>query len=226
MGKRNNEIGLLKRGTSNLERIKPKLAVRETILIVCEGKNTEPSYFEKFKKSSVEIEVEGTGSNTVSVVKKAKQLEKRKIYAQIWCVFDADPKPSNPNQAKNFNEAITLAKKNGFGVAYSNQAFEYWFILHFEDHQGGKMPRTDYNKKINDYLKPYNIIYDGKGSKIVTDHFFDVLNAVDRKTGKDRVDLAIRRAEKIYNNCKNLSPAKRESSTAVFKLVKELQKYT
>ncbi|MGN6417310.1 MAG: RloB domain-containing protein [Pseudobacter sp.] len=36
---------------------------------------------------------------------------------------------------------------NNIQIAYSNQAFEYWLILHFEDHQGGKIDRNDYHKK-------------------------------------------------------------------------------
>lgn len=58
-----------------------------------------------------------------------------KKYDEIWCVFDADPKPSNPSQIMNFNSAIMLAEKQKFFVAYSHQAFEYWLLLHMDDHQ-------------------------------------------------------------------------------------------
>jgi hypothetical protein len=70
--------------------------------------------------------------------------QKEKSYDQVWCVFDADPKPNNPNQAKNFNDADALAARKGFSVAYTNQAFEYWLILHFYYHQGGGMNRNDF----------------------------------------------------------------------------------
>lgn len=43
----------------------------------------------------------------------------------------------------DFNNAIQIAEANNFGVAYSNQAFEYWIILHFNDHQGGGLDRRD-----------------------------------------------------------------------------------
>ena len=109
------------------------------ILIVCEGKNTEPSYFKQFRISSAIVKSIGEGYNTISLVKRAKQLAKRKKYDQIWCVFDADPKLDNTKQAQNFNNAIKLAEKHKFGIAYSNQAFEYWLILHLDDHQGGAM---------------------------------------------------------------------------------------
>lgn len=45
-----------------------------TILIVCEGENTEPSYFEQFKLTSATII--GEGYNAVSLVKQAEKLSK------------------------------------------------------------------------------------------------------------------------------------------------------
>ena len=121
----------------------------------------------------------GTGTNNLSLVEEAKKLSKKAHYDQVWCVFDADPKPDNPKQARNFNAAILLAKNNGFGVAYSNQAFEYWLILHFEDHQGGSMHRNDYNQKIKNALSSFNVSYDGTGNKIINKDFFDLLEGID-----------------------------------------------
>jgi hypothetical protein len=51
-------------------------------------------------------------------------------YDQIWCVFDRDDFP-----ADNFDNAIQMVKsreREGFRVAYSNEAFELWYVLHFE----------------------------------------------------------------------------------------------
>lgn len=114
-----------RRTEPTLERGEANITERPIILIVCEGENTEPSYFRQFKLSSAIIKPVGEGYNTVSLVKRAIQLSKEKLYDQVWCVFDADPKPDNQNQAKNFNDAIELADNEGLGVAYSNQAFEY-----------------------------------------------------------------------------------------------------
>lgn len=87
------------------------------------------------------------------------------------------------------------------------------------------MHRKDYNEKINKLLKPFNNTYDGNGSKIVTDNFFELLNGIDEKTNKNRVDLAMTRAERNYNRFDHTNPAKEESSTTVFRLVGELLKY-
>lgn len=137
-------------------------------------------------------------------------------------VFDKDDFPD-----EDFNNAIQKAKAQGIKVAYSNQAFEYWFILHFNDHQGGCMNRSSYNQTINSLIKPFNIKYDGTVSKKVSSDFFDLLMGVDEKTEKERrVDIAIRRAKRNHDrfNNQNCTPAKAESSTTVFCLVEVLLK--
>lgn len=211
------EIKARRRGEVNLERKEPILSEKPTILIYCEGKNTEPSYFNKFRLTSLTVDTFGEGRNTLSLVERAKNISEKKSYDQVWCVFDADPKADNSKQLDNFNKAIVLAKNLGFGVAYSNQAFEYWLILHFEDHQGGAMDRSIYVDKINYYLYKLGVHYDYDESKIIHQDLFNILDS--------RCDNAIKRAEKIYNNLEHANPGKEESSTTVFKLVRELRKY-
>ena len=209
-----------RRETGTIERSIPSLDVKPTILIVCEGENTEPSYFRQFRLSSATIKTIGEGYNTTSLVNRAMQIANKDKYDQVWCVFDKD----DFNDV-DFNNAINIAKANNYGVAYSNQAFEYWLILHFDDHQGGGMHRNDYNDKIKILLKPYNIIYDGKNSKMVNEDFFDLLDGVDEQTLKERKQLAIERAKRNFNQFDHNSPAKAESSTTVFRLVEEIVKY-
>lgn len=204
-----------------LERAVPTKLERPTILIVCEGENTEPSYFSQFKLSTATIKAVGEGYNTVSLVNRALKLSEEKSYDQVWCVFDKDDFSVN-----NFNNAITLSEANNFGVAYSNQAFEYWLILHFDDHQGGGMHRDDYNNKINNLLKPFGISYDGKGTKLITEEIFELLDGYDKNINKERKIVAIERAKRNYDNHNHNNPANEESTTTVYKLVEEILKYT
>lgn len=208
-----------------LERGKPTKKEKPTILIVCEGENTEPSYFEQFKLSLATIKTVGKGFNTVSLVKQALAVSKKGNYEKVWCVFDADPKPNNPKQSQNFNAAVKMAIENDIGVAYSNQSFEYWLILHFEDHQGGAMNREDYENKINSYINKLGATYDGSGDKIVSAAFFDLLMSIDEQTKTERIDLAIARAKRIYDKWNHKNPANEESTTRVFELVEELISY-
>jgi len=60
-----------KRNEPNLERTEPVLIEKPTILIVCEGENTEPSYFNQFRLSSATVKPIGEGYNTISLVRRA-----------------------------------------------------------------------------------------------------------------------------------------------------------
>lgn len=199
---------------------------KDSFLIICEGKNTEPDYFNHFRLRSAKIKTVGEGYNTLSLVERAAQFveaEKRRgsYYNQVWCVFDKDDFDD-----KQFNSAIAKAENNyNFKVAYSNQSFEYWLILHFNDHQGGAMNRKDYDKKLNTYLKPFKVEYDGNGDKKISVAFFDVLQSKEKSSDKkSRQDKAIERAEKTYSALDNENPAKEESSTKVFLLVREIMR--
>jgi len=111
-----------------LELDQPTRAEKQRILIVCEGANTEPSYFRQFRLTSADILPLGAGCDTIRVVERAREEQQKSNYDQVCVVFDKDDFP-----AKDFNQAIFMAEGFGFGVAYSNQAFEYWLILHFAD---------------------------------------------------------------------------------------------
>ena len=203
-----------------LKRENPVRTEKPTILIVCEGKNTEPSYFGQFRLSSATIYPIGEGYNTISLVKRAVFLSQEKHYDQVWCVFDKDDFP-----ASDFNNAIAMAEAKSFGIAWSNQAFEYWLLLHFIDHQGGAMPRNKYNTKINKYLQPFGISYDGNGSKTVTVEMFELLTSIEEQSSRNRTQLAIDRAKRNHHQSTFSNPAKQESCSSVYKLVEELLKY-
>lgn len=60
----------------------------------------------------------------------AQSLQKRGAdrYTQIWCVFDKDD-----FNADDFDNAINRAKGHPFlRAAWSNEAFELWYVLHFQ----------------------------------------------------------------------------------------------
>lgn len=127
------------------------LPPRQSFLIICEGQETEKNYFNSFRanKSVEDFEVKGLGANTLSLVQKALEIRanleaKREApFDQAWCVFDRDSFP-----AQNFNAALQLATQNGFHVAYSNQAFELWYLLHFDFHNAA-ISRTLYSEKLS-----------------------------------------------------------------------------
>lgn len=214
-----------RRGGASLESLVRRGTPRQqlpTILIVCDGHNTEPSYFNQFRLASARVIAVGEGNNTISTVQQAIQLSRQQTYDQVWCVFDRDSFPAN-----NFNSAVARAEAYGLQVAYSNQAFEYWLLLHFENHNGHPMPRTDYMARLNAHLEPFGLRYDGNGSKLIGPELFALLQAVEPVSGRTRRKMAIGRARKIDQEWsrQGTPPAQQESTTLVYKLVQEIQRH-
>jgi hypothetical protein len=122
--------------------------VRVYFLIVCEGEKTEPNYFKSFKtnvKSFVyTVDAFGEASNTKDLVNRTIKYRDKSSqkYDSVWVVFDKDS--FSPN---NFNGAIQLAENNNIKVGWSNEAFELWYLLHFQ-YRNTYMSREDYKKAI------------------------------------------------------------------------------
>ena len=137
-----------KKNLRNLRRRKNFKPLRKNFLIVCEGEKTEPLYFRSFRVPKKVFDVLGFGANTKSLVKKTIEIRDSEStdYDEVWCVFDRDSFP-----VENFNEALSLAKKNNIKVAYSNEAFEIWYLLHFHFHDSATS-RNQYKTMLTDRL--------------------------------------------------------------------------
>jgi hypothetical protein len=83
------------------------------------------------------------------------------ITENIWCVFDRDVKSPDPGEVRlkdnvDFNSAISQAKGYGFQVAWSNDIFELWLLLHFEDVPIGQpLHRTYVYERLTAILKAW-----------------------------------------------------------------------
>ena len=199
---------------------------RPRILIVCQGQETEKSYFEQFEYVSAIIKTIPVAQDPVSLVEAAIELRDqakaaKTPYAQVWCVFDKDDSP-----AEQFNSAISRARSQKLRVAYSNQAFEFWLLLHFEDHQGGGLDRAMCTEKVLSYL-PEGVGFEGNKKKRIGRTFFDILQSTDPQSGRNRRKIAIGRARAIVQRWQQVGtpPADQESATLVFDLVMQLQRH-
>ena len=103
------------------------------MLIVCEGTQTEPLYFEELKDryrlSTANVQIAGSGGEPYGLLRSAKNNQKREArqgerYDQIYCVFDRDEHP-------NFDRVSAEAESSGLRTARSWPCFEFWFLLHF-----------------------------------------------------------------------------------------------
>lgn len=119
---------------------------RRAVLIVCEGRNTEPCYFRRLVKSlglasTVTVEIHGAPGCTdpkglveFAVAKKiardreAKQDLTKAPFEDVWVVFDTEH-PSNGRQPA-IPGAVRAALSEGFALGISNPSFEVWYVLH------------------------------------------------------------------------------------------------
>ena len=188
-------------------------------LIVCEGTKTEPNYFieaiNEINKNiedeyKLKVKVIGTGRNTVSLVKSVEDLQveidkynNRLIpYSKIFIVFDKDSFSD-----KSFDEAIKMCIQNGYIPLWSNQAIEFWFLLHF-NYIDGKMDRKNYAIKINEYFKKKGLkyTYHKNDSKIYS-----------KLCKHGSLDKAKANAKKIHLNHIKDKPSNSESCTLIYK---------
>jgi len=196
---------------SDLSRRQGVREVKQSFLIVCEGEKTEPDYFKAFRMTAATVKAVGQAMNTMTLVSKAISIreadqKRKKVYDQCWVVFDKDDFP-----AKDFNQAIRFAEKNGFRVAYSNQAFEYWFLLHYNLYTGA-LHRSQYKDMLTKLTgMPYSKS-EGYGAVM-----YNLLLS--------RQQQAINNAETVLAEISHGNPAEEESSTTVQSLVIELNKY-
>lgn len=195
--------------------------------IFCEGEQTEPNYFSRFKhlieenpiyKNMVLIEIEPCAADTVRVIKKAEDYvqKNRIIKGQIWCVYDKDSFPS-----EHFNEVVKRAEALNsdntdlqYHTAWSNECIEYWFILHFSYYTANNN-RTEYIRYLNSKFVELGI---GKYEKNMS-NIFDILLM------NGNPQLAIRYAKRIISENTGRTPTEIAPGTRVYELVEELAKY-
>jgi hypothetical protein len=197
-----------KRKTDSRSYSPRKLDVREVkqrFLIMCEGKKTEPYYFKSFRVPKAVVAIEGAAGDPTRLVNSAYKLANEDEYDQVWCVFDRD---EGAWTAQNFNNALQNAKTYGFDVAYSNECFELWYILHFEFLNTG-LPRSDYEDKLSELL---GTKYRKNDSTI-----YQQLLA--------KQQIAIKYARKLLESYNSIDPERNNPSTTVHLLVEALNKF-
>lgn len=135
---------------SDYRRRAPRRKPNNAILLVCGG-HTEKIYFEQFNLDLAKIRVVANlhARNPRSIVERAIREKASNQYNQVWCLFDKDIFTC-------FDEAILLARANDIKVASSNQAFDLWYVLHFQ-RQDGPLHREKYSEIIKRGLnRPYS----------------------------------------------------------------------
>ena len=181
------------------------------MLVVCEGRNTEPQYFKQFasvhRNSLVEVEIAPGQGVPLTVVRAAKEKKKKAAsaakresdvnlrYEWVWCVFDIDEHP-------HVSEATILAQQNGIQLAISNPCFELWLLLHFR-HFASTLDRHKVQAMLKTHVQGYDKRID------FDDYAAGYQDAVDR-------------AKNLRNLAASMSDIGRNPSTAVYELTESI----
>jgi RloB-like protein len=197
-------------------------------LIICEDEKTEPLYFEnfraKFPYNTLYLQTVGTGKDPKGVVLQAI-IEKNKLayiakkeVDEVWVVFDKDDANENDTKIFNFHEAFKIAKKEKFEVAYSNEVFELWLLLHLKNIDGVKaISRNEIYELLSSQIKKTP-----KYSEYEYDHKRPNPKTIEIILEIGDVNLAIQRAKVLFEKQKETKPIYANPSTKVHLLVQKL----
>ena len=205
---------------SRKSKLKSKKLAPANYLIVCEGKQTEPNYFNGLKKKINEkyankvdvlipsIEVKGTGKNTTDLVNHTDKFVNysNKRYGQVWVVFDKDDYSND-----QFDKAIRTCDYN---VAWSNPNFELWILSHL--------------KKVSRYVSKDDVLQELRQEfqkKGLGDYTKNDTNIFDKVTGEGKLHTAIKNCEYMEELNKDGQASQRNPMTRVYKIVDGLKEY-
>lgn len=208
---------------------------KQFFLVVCEDEATEPAYFRQFKDEFDKIspetmffEVVGTGKDQKGVVEQAIQernnlkQEHNKEIDFVWAVFDKDDADKNAQKTKNFEDAFALAKQENIQLAYSNEVFELWLLLHLTNVPATTpIPRADIYQMLQDTVQKSGSLY----QNYIYNHQKDKAQILKIITQIGNEAQAIKKAEKLLLAQQGKKPIDANPSTKVHLLVIELRKW-
>lgn len=191
----------------NLQRSSSQQSPRWELVIVCEGKNTEPQYFEEcvryYGAGTVRLQVMPAAGVPLTLIKAAIAVKNDLVQShrkngdsfdacfRVWAVFDRDAHPY-------VSQALELAKRFSIDVAFSNPCFELWPLLHLEDF-GAQLDRHALQSRLESKMPGY-------------DHADGAL--IDFELIKDQFpDAYIRARRHNLNREEELSPLSNPSTT-------------
>ncbi len=197
-------------------------------LIVCEDQKTEPAYFEeyvaKIPQDTIYLRPIGTGRDPKGVVQRAiieRQIlekEAKREVDEVWVVFDKDDADENATKIKRFTDAFQIAKSENLEVAYSNEVFELWLLLHFIDvDKNTPLHRTEVYKFLHDEIQKIPKFADYEyDHKVIDPRTLEVV------FGYGDRDSAISRAQILMEHHSDCEPIKANPLTKVHLLVQAL----
>ncbi len=223
-----------------------------TFIIFCEDKVSEPVYLKYFETSNIKInfakEQKSMMANVLSAITHCRENGLIQFIdgndclvaedTQIWCVYDRDKEESSVNLPKgntDFDQSIITANSAGIKVAWSNDAFELWVLLHFEDIEFENFENTKRKTYYNKLTEIFKNLENPNDNLIKVKNYTNWNYKHSLKSEKNfrnivrseiinKTNEAINRAKKLeeYFNEQNLQNHKKSPCTLMHHLVEEL----
>ena len=190
-------------------------------LIVSEGTDTEPAYFETIRdiingqyREKIQLSVFGEGDNTISLFEKAMQraADSANGCRHVWVVYVSDDFP-----AEHIDRVVELCRENSteeteYHAVWSNQCVELWYLLHFSYMQSD-IHRAEYWPKLTGWLT-------GIGAGVYEKNRKDMY-----QTLRPFMDFAIANAKRLDAANQGKLPSKAAPGTKIYELVEKLKPY-
>lgn len=189
----------------------------KTFLIICEGQ-TEELYFKSIPVRAAKIKAIPLGCSKTTLVECTKSIMEDEEYDEVWCVFDMDIKPYIKGQFEDYNNAIKSAMQAGYKCAYSNDAFELWYVLHYQ-YIDQEQHRNFFFAKLSEYWD-MNYEKDGKSQKFAKS-IYELLKKDNRASQAN----AIRNSKRLYKEQKDKTYHLQNPVTKIYELIESLNKH-
>ena len=123
-------------------------ALARKVVIACEGRKTEPSYFHDIRThlraSTIDIVLvphQGTDPATLVAAADDKRAELKRARRwspgdTAWAVFDGEEHQDTDGKRQRWHDAVQRAESQDIKLAVSNPSFELWYLLHFQAQNG------------------------------------------------------------------------------------------
>ena len=154
------------RGLGELRRKRWTRPQYDRVLIVCEGRKTEPNYFEEIRQEAripsahVSVLHSEFGTEPLQIVEFAEaEFLRGRAYDRIYAVFDRDDHQTYANAiakagAQNGRLRNDESRAIVFDAVVSVPCFELWLLLHFADIQAW-LHRTDAVNRLRGHIPAY-----------------------------------------------------------------------
>jgi hypothetical protein len=126
-----------------------------------------------------------------------------------------DYKGDQVGQKEDFNNSIKMAESMGMKVAYSNDAFELWFVLHYKSLEQALLRFQHYDM----LSELWDMNYEKQGKKM---DFCTALYDFLLDDHRANQTLAIERAKALLEEHKHKPYAEQNPCTTVFQLIEVL----